>query len=326
MKIQKEIRLKVPAGQKKLRIDKYLSLHIENSSRTKIQKAIDDGSVLVNLKKIKSNYLVLPADEIEINLPGYEEPPEILPEDIKLDIAYEDENLIVLNKPAGMVTHPAYKHHTETLVNALLFHISKNNSDLSKLNGSERAGIVHRLDKNTSGLLVIAKDEDTHRKLSKLFSVHNIEREYWAIVWGHFTKKKGIVEKSLGRSSKDRKKVIVRDDGKHAVTEYEVIKEFAFLSLVKLILQTGRTHQIRVHMHSLGHPVFGDPDYEGRKPHGVKLTNKIKEQIKELLEIIPRQALHAKVLGFTHPQTGEKLRLESELPEDMTRLIKQLTC
>ncbi len=224
-----------------------------------------------------------------------------------------------------MVTHPAYKNHSATLVNALLFHISKNNSELSNLGGSDRAGIVHRLDKNTSGLLVIAKDEDTHRKLSKLFSVHNIEREYWAIVWGHFIKKKGTIEKSLGRSSKDRKKVIVREDGKHAVTEYEVIKEFDFLSLVRLTLQTGRTHQIRVHMHSIGHPVFGDSDYEGRKPHGVKLTNKVKEQIKELLEIIPRQALHAKVLGFTHPQTGKKLRLESELPEDMARLIEQLT-
>ncbi len=263
----------------------------------------------------------MPGDDIEIFLPGYEEPPDVLPEDIKLDIVYEDEFLIVLNKPAGMVTHPAYKHHSETLVNALLFHISKNNSSLSGLGGEDRAGIVHRLDKNTSGLLVIAKEEDSHRKLSKMFSIHSIEREYQAIVWGHFAKKTGIIEKSLGRSSKDRKKVIVRDDGKHAVTEYEVIQEFGFLSLVKLKLKTGRTHQIRVHMHSIGHPVFGDPDYEGRKPHGVKLTNKIKEQIKKLLDIIPRQALHAKVLGFIHPVTGEKLRLESELPDDMKKLI-----
>jgi 23S rRNA pseudouridine1911/1915/1917 synthase len=330
LKIQKEIRLKVPQGQKKLRIDKYLALHIENSSRTKIQKAIDEGSVLVNSKKIKSNYLVQPNDDIEIYLPKYEEPPEILPEDIKLDIVYEDANMIVTNKPAGMVTHPAYKNHTATLVNALLFHISKNegasgSANLSGLYGHERAGIVHRLDKNTSGLLVIAKDEDTHRKLSKLFSIHNIEREYWAIVWGKFKQKKGIIEKSLGRSSKDRKKVIVREDGKHAVTEYEVLQEFDFLTLVKLTLQTGRTHQIRVHMHSIGHPVFGDPDYEGRKPHSIQITNKVKEQIKSLLELIPRQALHAKVLGFTHPQTGEKLRFESELPDDMQEVLAVLT-
>ena len=316
--------MNVPQGQRKLRIDKYLALHIENSSRTKIQKAIDDGCVIVNSKKIKSNYIIQPGDEINITLPDVPEKKDILPEDIPLDIIYEDNHLIVVNKPSGMVTHPAYKNDSSTLVNALLYHISKNNGGLSGLNGPERAGVVHRLDKNTSGILVIAKDEDTHRKLSRLFSVHNIEREYWAVVWGRFTKPKGIIEKSLGRSQKDRKKVIVRSDGKHAVTEYEVIKQFEFLSLIKLTLHTGRTHQIRVHMHSIGHPVFGDPDYEGRKPHAVKLTNKLKEQIKELLELIDRQALHAKVLGFIHPQTGEKMRFESELPTDMKSLLDQL--
>jgi 23S rRNA pseudouridine1911/1915/1917 synthase len=321
----------VPAGQKKLRIDKYLALHIENSSRTKIQKAIDEGCVAVNSKIIRSNYLVTPGDTIDITLPNVPPKKDVLPEDIPLEIAYEDDNLIVVNKPSGMVTHPAYKNDSSTLVNALLFHISKsplqgkNETSLSALNGPERAGIVHRLDKNTSGLLVIAKDEDTHRKLSKLFSKHDIEREYWAVVWGKFSNPKGTIEKSLGRSHKDRKKVVVREDGKHAVTEYEVIKHFDFLTLIKLSLHTGRTHQIRVHMHSIGHPVFGDPDYEGRKPHGVQLTNKTKEQIKELLELIPRQALHAKVLGFVHPQTGEKMRFESELPEDIKKLIAQLT-
>jgi 23S rRNA pseudouridine1911/1915/1917 synthase len=324
LKIQNKILISVPAGQKKLRIDKYLALHIENSSRTKIQKAIDDGCVIVNSKKIKSNYLVQPGDEINITLPDVPEKKDVLPEDIPLDIIYEDDNLFVVNKPAGMVTHPAYKNDSSTLVNALLYYISKNEGGLSGLNGPERAGVVHRLDKNTSGILVIAKDEETHRKLSELFSVHNIEREYWAVVWGRFTSPKGIIEKSLGRSQKDRKKVIVRSDGKHAVTEYEVIKQFEFLTLIKLTLHTGRTHQIRVHMHSIGHPVFGDPDYEGRKPHGVKLTNRVKEQTKELLELIDRQALHARVLGFIHPQTGEKMRFESELPPDMKELIKKL--
>jgi 23S rRNA pseudouridine1911/1915/1917 synthase len=329
LKLQNKILIQVPPGQKKLRIDKYLALHIENSSRTKIQKAIDEGCVIVNSKVIKSNYLVQPNDDIDITLPNIPPKKDALPEDIPLEIAYEDDWLIVVNKPAGMVTHPAYKNDSSTLVNALLFHIEKNeiskNSDgLSKLNGPERAGIVHRLDKNTSGLLVIAKDEDSHRRLSKLFSRHDIEREYWAVVWGHFKNKKGIVEKALGRSHADRKKVVVREDGKHAVTHYEVIKEYEFLSLVRLTLQTGRTHQIRVHMHSIGHPVFGDPDYEGRKPHSIQITNKIKEQIKGLLELIPRQALHAKVLGFIHPQTGEKLRFESELPPDMKTLIEAL--
>lgn len=266
----------------------------------------------------------MPNDKIDISLPNVPEKPDIVAEDISIPILFEDDYLIIVEKPAGMVTHPAYKHHTETLVNALLFHISKTSSSLSAINGIERAGIVHRLDKNTSGILVIAKDEETHRKLSRLFSIHNIEREYSAICWGHFNKKKDTIEKPLGRSSKDRKKVIVREDGKTAITNYEVVKEFDFLSLVKLNLKTGRTHQIRVHMHSIGHPVFGDPDYEGRKPHGVQLTNKNKEKIKELLELMPRQALHAKVLGFTHPITGEKLHFESDLPEDMKRVLSAL--
>jgi 23S rRNA pseudouridine1911/1915/1917 synthase len=314
----------VPAGQKKLRIDKYIASHIENSSRTKIQKVIEQKCVLVNLKPVKSNYLVLPNDSIDITLPEIEEKPDVTAENIPIDVVYEDEYLLVVNKPAGMVTHPAYKNHTGTLVNALLYYIEQKSSNLSYAGGFERAGIVHRLDKNTSGLLVVAKDEEVHRKLSKLFSVHNIEREYQAVVWGHFIVKKGIIEKSLGRSQKDRKKVVVKEEGKLAVTEFEVLKEFDFLSLVKLRLRTGRTHQIRVHLHSIGHPVFGDPDYEGRKPHGIRLTNKLKEQIKHLLEAMPRQALHAKTLGFVHPATGEKLRFESELPEDFRQLIEML--
>lgn len=264
----------------------------------------------------------MPGDVIDISLPHLEEKPEIKPENIKLDIIFEDEYLMIINKPAGMVTHPAYKNYTGTLVNALLYytkHSAKEN--LSSLYGIERAGIVHRLDKNTSGLLVVAKDENTHRQLSKLFSKHDIEREYHAIVWGKLHPIKGIIEKSLARSRKDRKKVVVVSEGKSAITEYEVLDEYDFLSYIKLRLHTGRTHQIRVHMHSIGHPVFGDPEYEGRKPHGTQITNKIKEQIKNLLDIIDRQALHAKVLGFKHPVTGEKMRFESELPEDMRRII-----
>jgi 23S rRNA pseudouridine1911/1915/1917 synthase len=324
LKIQRQIQIKVPPGQKKLRIDKYLALHIENSSRTKIQKTIEAGCVSVNSRIVKSNYILLPNDNVEIFLPDVEEDKEIVPENIPLEILYEDDYLIIVNKPAGMVTHPAYKNNCGTLVNALLFHIQKNNSDLSKLYGFERAGIVHRLDKNTSGILVVAKDEETHRQLSKLFSKHDIEREYWALCWGIFRNKKGIIEKSLGRSTKDRKKVVVKDDGKIAITHYEVIKEYEFLSLVKLNLKTGRTHQIRVHMHSLGHPVFGDPDYDGRKVHGIQLTNRLREEIKILLEIMQRQALHAKLLGFVHPGLGKKMLYESELPEDMKKLIDAL--
>ena len=324
MKIQRQIKIQVPPGQSKLRIDKYLANHIENSSRTKIQKAIEQNCVSVNSKIIKSNYVVQPNDTIDIFLPEVEEEKEIVPENIPLEILYEDEYLIVVVKPAGMVTHPAYRNNSGTLVNALLYHIQNKKSELSNLNGIERAGIVHRLDKNTSGILVVAKDEETHRKLSKLFSKHDIEREYWALCWGKFLQKKGIVEKSLGRSQKDRKKVVVKVDGKTAVTHFEVLKEYEFISLVKLNLKTGRTHQIRVHMHSIGHPVFGDPEYEGRKAHGVSLTNRTKAEIKELLDIIPRQALHAKLLGFIHPIKNEKMRFESDLPVDMKNLLESI--
>ena len=320
----------VPAGQAKIRIDKYLANHIENSSRTKIKNAINDGCVEVNGRKVKANYVVLPNDTIDITLPYLPAKEDVKPENIPLEILFEDNYLMFINKPAGMVTHPAYKNYSGTLVNALLYYMGENAAQLPKLNGDEeeggmeRAGIVHRLDKLTSGLLVVAKDEDTQRKLSKLFSKHNIEREYWAIVWGHFKNKKGVIEKSLGRNPKDRKKFSVIEKGKHAVTEYEVIKEFDFTSLIKLKLHTGRTHQIRVHMYSIGHPVFGDLDYEGTKPHGLQLSSNLKHRINNLLELMPRQALHAKVLGFTHPITGKPLRLESDLPDDIKELIKKL--
>lgn len=314
--------LLIPPGQKKLRIDKYLSIHVENSSRTRIKQAIVDGLVLVNGKTILANYLVHPNDKIDITLPYVEPIPDVLPEDLNLEIVFEDEYLLVVNKPPGMVTHPAHKNYSGTLVNGLLHYMLQKNMGLSSLNGMDRAGICHRLDKNTSGILVVAKDEETHRRLSTLFQLHNIEREYWAVVWGLFKNKKGVIDKPLSRSTADRKKVVVAEDGRQAVTEYEVIKEFEFLSLIKLNLHTGRTHQIRVHMHSIGHPVFGDPDYQGRKPHGVKITNDTKAKINELLDLFHRQALHAKVLGFVHPRTGKKIRFESELPEDMKELME----
>lgn len=320
----------VPPGQKKTRIDKYLANHVENSSRTKIKGAIDDGHVLVNQKKIKANYMVQPNDFIDITLPYLPDKEDVKAENIPLEVLFEDDYLMIIVKPAGMVTHPAYKNYSGTLVNALMYYMGDNADKLPKLNGDddeggdERAGIVHRLDKLTSGVLVVAKDEETQRRLSKLFSKHNIEREYWAIVWGHLKEKKGIIEKALGRNPRDRKKIAVIKDGKHAITEYEVIKEFDFLSLIKLKLQTGRTHQIRVHMHSLGHPIFGDLDYEGTTPHGVQLTTKLKQHIHNLLELMPRQALHAKVLGFIHPMTNEPLRFESDLPDDMKELIEEL--
>ena len=325
--MEKNYKLSVPNIKEKQRLDKYITVFVENATRTKVQKAINRGNVLVNGNFVKSNYILKPFDEIEIELPVPEKQ-DILPEYIPLDIVFEDQYLMIVNKPAGMVTHPAYKNYSGTLVNAIMYYADSKKEILSSMNGFERAGIVHRLDKDTSGLLVIAKDEVTHSKLSDLFMKHDIEREYQAIIWGNLKKKKGIIESRLARDKRNRKKItVLKDDeegGKVAVTMYEVLIEYEFLSLIKLNLKTGRTHQIRVHLANHGHPVFGDETYGGRVPHSVNLTANIRAQIKNLLDGMPRQALHAKVLGFNHPRTKEVLHFESELPEDMMNILNQL--
>ena len=325
--MEKNYFLTVPNVVVKQRIDKYIAQFIENASRTKVQKSINLGSVTVNGELVKSNYIVKPDDEIEIELETPDKK-DVLAENIILDIIFEDNFLMVINKPPGMVVHPAYKNYSGTLVNALMFYSAQKNDTLSDLSGFERAGIVHRLDKDTSGLIVVAKDEVTHRKLSEQFFHHTIEREYNAIVWGKLKSKKGEISNRLGRDKRDRKKVAVlkNDDekGKLSITNYEVLEEYEFLSLLKLNLKTGRTHQIRVHMSHSGHPVFGDETYGGREPHSVNLTSNIKSQIKNLLELIPRQALHARVLGFIHPHTKESLRFDSELADDMKQILERL--
>ena len=325
--MEKNYFLTVPNVVVKQRIDKYIAQFIENASRTKVQKSINLGSVTVNGELVKSNYIVKPDDEIEIELETPDKK-DVLAENIPLDIIFEDNFLMVINKPPGMVVHPAYKNYSGTLVNALMFYSAQKNDTLSDLSGFERAGIVHRLDKDTSGLIVVAKDEVTHRKLSEQFFHHTIEREYNAIVWGKLKSKKGEISNRLGRDKRDRKKVAVlkNDDekGKLSITNYEVLEEYEFLSLIKLNLKTGRTHQIRVHMSHSGHPVFGDETYGGREPHSVNLTSNIKSQIKNLLELIPRQALHARVLGFIHPHTKESLRFDSELPDDMKQILERV--
>ncbi|MBK6770757.1 MAG: RluA family pseudouridine synthase [Ignavibacteria bacterium] len=325
--MEKNYFLTVPNVVVKQRIDKYIAQFIENASRTKVQKSINLGSVTVNGELVKSNYIVKPDDEIEIELETPDKK-DVLAENIPLDIVFEDNFLMVINKPPGMVVHPAYKNYSGTLVNALMFYSAQKNDTLSDLSGFERAGIVHRLDKDTSGLIVVAKDEVTHRKLSEQFFHHTIEREYNAIVWGKLKSKKGEISNRLGRDKRDRKKVAVlkNDDekGKLSITNYEVLEEYEFLSLLKLNLKTGRTHQIRVHMSHSGHPVFGDETYGGREPHSVNLTSNIKSQIKNLLELIPRQSLHARVLGFIHPHTKESLRFDSELPDDMKQILERV--
>jgi 23S rRNA pseudouridine1911/1915/1917 synthase len=308
----------VPAGQKKERLDVYLTSHVENATRTKVQEAIRNGEVVVSGKRVKASHGIIPGEVIHIEL-SRPEPPEVLPENIPLDIVYEDKYLLVVNKPAGMVTHPAYKNYSGTLVNALLYH----SQSLSKAHPL-RPGIVHRLDKDTSGLLVVAKDETTHQKLSRQFANKTTEREYRAIVWGVFKSPEGIIEAPLGRSKSDRKKVAVVKEGKYAVTEYEVMEQFTYLALLRIHLRTGRTHQIRVHLAHIHHPVFGDETYGGRKIAVGGIDGKKKAEAANLLERISRQALHAKKLGFLHPVTKEFMRFDSELPEDMKKVLEFL--
>ncbi len=318
---EKKYRFEIPEGKKKERIDIFLASSVENATRSKVQKLIESGFVTVNGKLIKSSYLVQPGDVIEASHPVTPHPEFAEPEEIPLDIVYEDEFLIVVNKPAGMVAHPAYANYTGTLVNALLHHTGK----LSNVNEADRPGIVHRIDKDTSGLLVVAKDEWTHAKLAEQFSKHTIEREYRAVCWKPFKKLNGEISSFITRSKKDRKKFTASEtEGKHAVTFYEVIENFEFAALVKLNLKTGRTHQIRVHLSSIGHPIFGDAAYGGTQMAAGSNLSKMKSRLENLLKIMPRQALHAKTLGFIHPHKKEFMRFDSELPEDMKLLIEKL--
>jgi len=318
---EKNYRFEAPQGKKKERIDVYLTNLIENATRSKIQKLLEAGLVLVNGSTVKANFKVGPGDIVDVKIPISPRPEITMPEEIPLDIIYEDEYLLIVNKPAGMVAHPAYANYTGTLVNALLHHSQK----LSNRNEPGRPGIVHRIDKDTSGILVVAKDDVTHAKLAAQFSKHTTEREYWAVCWGVLKEKQGTIEKNITRSKSDRKKYTVSDlEGKTAVTLYTVLEEFEFASLIKLNLKTGRTHQIRVHMASINHPIFGDVTYGGNKIVYGSALPKMKSRIDNLLEIMPRQALHAKTLGFYHPHTNEFVRFDSPLPEDFQLLLEKL--
>ncbi|HLP17131.1 MAG TPA: RluA family pseudouridine synthase [Bacteroidota bacterium] len=310
--------LTVSAGQSRVRLDVFLTRHVENATRTKVQEAIDNGEVRVNNQVVKASYKVAPMDLVSVHL---EKPdlPTVEAEAIPLEIVYEDDYLLVVNKPPGMVTHPAYKNYSGTLVNALMHHTrTLSNPD------PMRPGIVHRLDKDTSGLLVVAKDETTHHKLSRQFAEKTSEREYNAIAWGIFSEPEGTIEAALGRSKKDRKKVAVMEDGKHAVTEYLVLEQFEYCALIRLRLRTGRTHQIRAHLAHIHHPIFGDPTYGGREIVSGGVDGKKKAEVKNLLDCIDRQALHARTLGFTHPATNERMRFETELPADFQRVLDRL--
>jgi len=306
----------VPPGKKKERIDVYITAHVENATRNKVQQAIRGGTVLVNGEPVRPSYTVMPDDVIRITLPR-PPPAEALPENIPLEILFEDDDLIVVNKPAGMVTHPAYGNYTGTLVNALLYHCGT----LRAGGDPVRPGIVHRLDKDTSGVMVVAKNDTAHAKLARQFALRTIRREYRAVVWGKFVNSSGLIEAGLGRSKSDRKKMAVVEGGKSAATEYTVLEQFPRVALVRLKLRTGRTHQIRVHLAHINHPVFGDPTYNGRRIPGGSAG---KAQIQRLLAIMPRQALHARTIGFIHPSNRRELDFESPLPADMQELLDTL--
>jgi len=327
----RKVEFTVAPGQKRERIDIFLTAQLEGSSRAKVQKYINDDRVLVNGQAVRASYKISPDDIIVVNIPTSAPPDRVTPENIPLEIIFEDEYLIVVNKPAGMVTHPGHGNWTGTLANALLFHCNR----LSGVNDPAlRPGIVHRIDKDTSGLIVAAKDDGTHASLARQFADRTIDREYWALVWGKLSNKRGLIESMIGRSKSDRKKFAVVDveaGGKFAATEYEVLKEFNFLSLIRLKLRTGRTHQIRVHLSHIGHSVFGDPMYHGRRiNYGTNgsarddITPRFRQEISDLLKIMPRQALHAKTLGFIHPATKQRMHFDSELPEDFVEVLKKI--
>ena len=367
-------RFVVDKGQSLMRADKYLSSHMESTSRNRIQLAIDAGYVMANGKVIKSNYKVKPLDILTIAFPYRRHESEIKPENIPLDIVYEDDALLVVNKPAGLVVHPGHGHFSGTLINALAYHLNLGTRPMkqrfgsvtgsSAANGSnaeasdssaavnsnaangssaaaeempegckfnrgeadERMGVlVHRIDMNTSGLLVVAKSEYAQIQLAKQFFHHTIERKYVALVWGNMESDSGTIVGNIARDPNDRLRYRVVEDGsgKHAVTHYRVLERFGYVTLVECQLETGRTHQIRVHMNHIGHPLFNDDRYGGDRIRKGTLYTKYKQFIENCFEVMPRHALHAKTLGFEHPITGKHIFLESALPDDFTAVIEK---
>jgi 23S rRNA pseudouridine1911/1915/1917 synthase len=308
-------------GQEPLRVDKFLMNFIENATRNKIQAAAKEGNIWVNQKPVKSNYKVKARDKVQVM---FEHPPYenlLVPEDIPLNIVYEDEVLLVVNKPAGMVVHPGHGNYSGTLVNALLYHFK----DLP-LNSDSRPGLVHRIDKDTSGLLVVAKTAEAMTHLSRQFFDKTSTREYIALAWGVFSEASGTIEGHIGRSLKNRLQMDVFEDesfGKPAITHYKVLEDLRYVSLIQCQLETGRTHQIRAHMKHIGHPLFNDERYGGDKILKGTTFTKYKQFVDNCFKLLPRQALHAKTLGFEHPITKKVLTFNTDLPEDFTACLEK---
>lgn len=314
-------RFDVPKGQALLRIDKYLMLMVPNATRNKIQNAASNGDIYVNDVPVKSNYKVKPLDVIRILLahPPFEN--RVDPEDIPLEIVYEDDALLLINKPPNFVVHPGHGNYTGTLVNALAFHFEN-----LPLNSSERPGLVHRIDKDTSGLLVVAKTEAAMTHLAKQFEDKSSEREYVALVWGNVKEDQGTITGNIARHLKDRMQMAVFADpeiGKHAVTHYKVLERFGYVTLISCKLETGRTHQIRVHLKHIGHTLFNDERYGGNLILKGTTFTKYKQFIDNCFKTLPRQALHAKTLGFVHPTTGKYMLFNTDIPKDMADCIEK---
>lgn len=313
-------RIVADKGQKPLRVDKFLSNFLENVSRSRVQTAAESGNIHVNGAVVKSNYKVKPGDVVQVVMSYPPREIELIPENIPLDIVYEDDDVVVVNKPAGLVVHPGYGNYSGTLVNALIYHFQ----NLPVGQQTDRPGLVHRIDKLTTGLMVVAKNEPAMAHLSKQFFDRTIERRYLALVWGDFEEDTGTIVGNIGRSHKNRKVQDVfpeGDQGKHAVTHWEVVERLGYVTLIQCKLETGRTHQIRVHLAHIGHPLFGDFEYGGDKILKGTTFTKYKQFVNNCFKILPRQALHARSLGFTHPKTGEWIYLESDLAEDMVAVI-----
>lgn len=316
-------RLSVDPGQSSVRIDKFLSNRIDNASRSRIQAAADAGNILVNGSPVKSNYKVKPNDEVQIVMDYPRRELKIIAEDIPLNIVYEDDHLVVINKEPGMVVHPGHGNYSGTLVNALAYYFK----DLPLFNSEDpRPGLVHRIDKDTSGLLVVAKTEQAKNKLALQFFEKTTERRYQALVWGSLKEDEGTIAGNIGRSLNNRQVFTVfpeGDYGKHAVTHYRILKRIGYVSLVECRLETGRTHQIRVHMKYINHPIFNDSNYGGDQILRGTTFTKYKQFVQNCFKVLPRQALHAKTLGFIHPATGEKMSFNSELPDDMQQAVEK---
>ncbi|MDP4148699.1 MAG: RluA family pseudouridine synthase [Bacteroidota bacterium] len=321
--LYERLNLRVDKGQEPLRIDKFLVQRIEGASRNKIQKALGAGLVLVNNRQVTPNYKIKPLDEIILYSDKEAHGEEIVPEEMPLQIEYEDDELLIINKPPGLVVHPASGNYSGTLINGVAWYLRQQDRSLNEQT-LPRFGLVHRIDKNTSGLMVLAKTEKAVRSLAKQFFDHTVRRQYMALVWGDLVEEKGTIIAHVGRHRRFRKLFDAYpegDHGKEAITHYTVLERFGYSTLVQCVLETGRTHQIRVHMQHIGHPLFNDETYGGDKIVKGTVFSKYRQFVENCFSLCPRHALHAKTLGFIHPASGKEMLFESELPNDMQQVI-----